>query len=264
MNTESVKVKLNLNDQVHTVNMPRKLCIIRHVNSWFNHLRTLSVDYPEIMAVFHGNSKWDYDIRLSHLGKSQGSVLNSFWKDVINNDNSFTNYLSSPYRRTCDTIEYITQDYKKSDFLIEKGSGFYYGYSQLELVGLIPNYSEQKKDRWNSKIGPKTLPPELLTESYREVCNRLLLACYEVPIINTAICTHGEVVTGLRYMIEAPQEVRFNDFLKDTIQSDYAKNGDIYEYDFWHRVTRNHRIFAVSDKKLMYVTSPWQPLYPLN
>jgi broad specificity phosphatase PhoE len=253
-----VKIALNLNDSYEYVDAPQYLCIIRHTNSWFNHHRLLSKDFPDIMSIFYGNSKWDADIQLSALGKIQGIHLMNHWNDEINSNNRYQSFVSSSYRRACDTMRFINPDFETNDKLVEKWAGQYYGYSQDQMIKTFPNYKELKQDQWNCKIGPENGTLEQHTESYSEVVKRVLQPMSNLPNNNTAICTHGEVITSLRYMIEAPIGLSFNNYLQDVIGKDYAQNGEIYEYNFVNRNFRNHRIMKDENDVLKYITSNWR------
>jgi broad specificity phosphatase PhoE len=258
MSTNTVKFVLNLNDRYAYVEVPQYLCLIRHTNSWFNHHRMLSKEYPDIMSIFYGNSKWDADIQLSAHGKIQGIHLMNYWNDYININNRYQSYVSSSYRRACDTMRFISTEFDTSIDLVEKWAGQYYGYSQDQMIKTFPNYKELKKDQWNCKIGPDNGTPEQFTESYSELCTRVFRTMSNLPKNNTAICTHGEVLTSLRYMIEAPYDLTFNTYLNEVIGKDYAQNGEIYEYDFANRNFRNHRIMKDENDDMKYVTSNWK------
>jgi broad specificity phosphatase PhoE len=253
-----MRIALNLNDRYEYVEVPNHLCIIRHTNSWFNHHRTLSKEYPDIMSIFYGNSKWDADIQLSAIGKLQGIALMNYWNDEVNFNNRYSSYVASSYRRTRDTMGFISRDYVTSDHLIEKWAGQYYGYSQDQMIKTFPNYKELKKDQWNCKMGPENGTPEQFTESYSEVVSRIHKAVLELPSTNTAVVTHGEALTSFRFMLEAPFGLSFNTYLNEVIGKDYAQNGDIYEYDFVNRNFRNHRIMKDSRDEMKYIASNWQ------
>jgi broad specificity phosphatase PhoE len=260
MKTCTVKIELNLNDHTELVEVPQYLCLIRHTNSWFNHHRMLSKEFPDIMSIFYGNSKWDADIQLSALGKVQGIHLMNYWRANINRNNRYKSYISSSYKRSRDTMSFISSEYETSIHLVEKWAGQYYGYSQDQMLKTFPNYKELKQDQWNCTLGPENGTSDQFTESYAQVCNRALQTMSNLPQTNTAITTHGEVLTSLRYMIEAPKGLTFNNYLKEVIGKDYAQNGEIYEYDFVNRKFRNHRIMKDSNDEMKYITNNWSKI----
>lgn len=255
-----VQVRLSLNDIESHVMLPKNLCIIRHTNSWFNHHRMVSKDYPDIMSIFYGNSKWDADIQLSALGKVQGLELMNYWNNDINSNNRYINYVSSSYKRCMDTMKFISSKFETCDNLVEKGAGQYYGYSQEQMIKTFPNYKLLKQDQWNCKIGPENGTPDQFTESYSQVVARAYKALLTLPEYNTVICTHGEVFTSLRYMLEAPSGMTFNEFLEVIIAKDYVQNGEIYEYDFGNGIFCNHRLTTDSHNKMQYSKSYWNKL----
>jgi broad specificity phosphatase PhoE len=221
----SINVTINSNGKLETINLPKKLCLIRHCQSLMNYLSDEANLYqnPLLMDIFIGNHHWDYDIQLSATGLQQAELLGKYWQEN-EYDKIYPYCVSSNFTRCNQTAKHIKQYFSSDSAYKEKGSGALFARPLYRLEELIPNYKELNKDKWNFDGGE--------SESFKNLYSRLFKALSELSEVNTVIVTHSDVITTFKHMFESEENQTFNDYLKTINQYDYPQNGEIIEYDF--------------------------------
>jgi broad specificity phosphatase PhoE len=233
--TKLIPVTINCNGKLETINLPPKLCLIRHCQSLMNYLSDEANIHqnPELMDIFIGNHHWDCDIQLSKIGIQQGLLLSKFWQNLKYTE-KYPTCISSNYIRCCQTASYIKQSYLTNSAFKEKNSGALYARNKTQLNQLVPNYEKLNSDKWNFEGGE--------SESFKLLQKRLYNAFIGLNHGDTVIITHSDVITTIKSMIEGTENQTFNEYLESLSQDQYPQNGEIIEYDFEQGTVAKTRI----------------------
>jgi broad specificity phosphatase PhoE len=249
MMSEKSEYVMNYNGEPLEVNLPSRIAIVRHLHSYYNEQRKKSKKKPDAINQFLGKSHLDWSIPLSDLGLIQGGLLQDIWNN-INSNHCYNNYISSPYLRTQLTTQFLSSSYTTDNNLIERSAGGFYGMTREQKQEKYPNIIEQSKNRWEFSLEG--------CENYQDLTDRAILALVELRG-NSTVITHGEMVTALRCLIEAPIGTDVNTFVK-SMGLNYASNGSILEYDFSKPKLIYKRLSTINKKNTAYNIGQWQPI----
>lgn len=154
---------------------------------------------PLIYFSRHGLTDWNITRRIqgqierdiTEVGRGQAARNGALLKNLIGNAEGFE-FVSSPMRRTCETMEIIRhamgldpQNYQTDAQLMELNFGDWQGFTEAEIAQQHPErIANRTADKWNF------LPPGTKAESYEMLSNRIIPWVESVK--TTTVCvTHG-------------------------------------------------------------------------
>jgi broad specificity phosphatase PhoE len=221
-----IPVNINRNGRHATIELPAKLCFIRHCQSLMNFLSDEAnlLGKPELMYIFLNNHHWDFDILLSPIGMHQAALLGQYWGDTLKGNQKYPTCISSPYKRCSQTSLEITSEYTLNHNFKERGSGALYARNIVQLNNIVEDYDYASQDKWNFGGGN--------SESFSKLQKRLHDALLLLTNTDTVIVTHSDVITTIKSLFESEADQTFNEYINSLKQEDYPNNGEIIEYDF--------------------------------
>jgi hypothetical protein len=91
-----IPVIINRNGRHTTIELPAKLCFVRHCQSLMNFLSDEAnlLGKPELMYIFLNNHHWDFDILLSPNGMHQAALLGQYWSDTLKGNQKYPTCIS--------------------------------------------------------------------------------------------------------------------------------------------------------------------------
>jgi broad specificity phosphatase PhoE len=221
-----IPVIINRNGSHTTIELPAKLCFVRHCQSLMNFLSDEAnlLAKPELMYIFLNNHHWDFDILLSPIGLHQAALLGQYWNDSLIGNQKYPTCISSPYKRCVQTTLEITSQYFLNHNFMERGSGALYARNIQQLNNIVEDYDSASQDKWNFGEG--------YSESFSKLQKRLYDALTTLDNSDTVIVTHSDVITTIKSLFESTPDQTFNEYINSLAQEDYPNNGEIIEYDF--------------------------------
>jgi broad specificity phosphatase PhoE len=161
-----------------------------------------------IYFVRHGETDWNADqryqgqrdIHLNDRGRAQARRNGATLADVLGLRAASLDYVSSPLRRACETMEIMRgelslppNDYRTDERLLEVHYGHWEGQLLTDLPALDPEgVAARQADYWNWQ--PKD------GESYRMLSERVALWLKDVTR-DTVVASHGGVSRVLRGLL---------------------------------------------------------------
>jgi broad specificity phosphatase PhoE len=247
MPLEKIPIILNYNGEPLQSEIVPDIAIIRHLHSAYNDAR-FSQNPLEINRYF-GKVEEDHKINLSEKGLKQGLLLREMWKE-INTGNKYVDTITSPFKRTMLTAEYISDKITTDEYLIERFAGNFYGMTRQQKIDKYPDFINDLKDKWSFAIEG--------CESYKSVSDRLILAIRNLRK-NSAIVSHGEAITSFRCLFEASLGVGVNQFVEE-MNGSFATNGSIIEYNFRNPNNILMRLSEINTDNSGYNIGAWQSI----
>lgn len=163
---------------------------------------------PCIYFVRHGQTSWNAEERLqgqadtdlNDLGRTQAARNGALLRDLIPDPSSF-DYVSSPLRRTRDTMEIIRRelgldpvDYRTDARLMELHFGDWQGHTFAELEVLDPGcFARREERKW------RYVPPGEGAESYAMLVERVRLVI-EGFTRDTVCVAHGGILRSVIWL----------------------------------------------------------------
>jgi probable phosphoglycerate mutase len=169
------------------------------------------IKLPLTYVVRHGQTDWNAEYRLqgqadtdiTETGRRQADRNGRKLSGLINDSHLF-DFVASPMRRTCETMERIRiamglapDGYRTDARLMELHFGDWQGFTFAELEAQKPGSTEARLlDKW------RYVPPGKSAESYEMLLERVRpwLEALDQP---TVCVTHGGVIRTLFKMLEA-------------------------------------------------------------
>lgn len=169
---------------------------------------------PLVYFVRHGETDWNAEGRLqgqadtdiNEKGRRQATRNGTLLAKLIPDPEAF-DFVASPLRRTCETMERVRaamgldpNDFRTDSRLRELHFGDWQGFTYAELELRDPGSGARRvKDKWNFR------PPGTLAESYQMLLERVrpFLSDVRSP---TVCVTHGGIIRVLFRLVEDVSE----------------------------------------------------------
>ena len=164
---------------------------------------------PLLYFVRHGETNWNAEERLqgqadtdiNERGRAQADQNGRRLAQLVSDPSSF-DFVASPMRRTCETMERVRiqmglppQGFRTDPRLKEVHFGAWQGFTYLDLEAREPGCTEPRtRNKWHF------LPPGADAESYELLARRVRLWLDEVR--KPTICvTHGGIIRTIFYWV---------------------------------------------------------------
>jgi probable phosphoglycerate mutase len=165
---------------------------------------------PLLYIVRHGETDWNGEARLqgqadtdiNERGRLQADRNGERLAEIVPNPSSF-DFVASPLRRTCETMERIRarlglspSDFRVDPRLMEVHFGDWQGFTYAELEARSPGCTaERTRSKW------RFVPPGVDAESYETMALRIRSWLDEIE--RPTICvTHGGVMRAIFHWLE--------------------------------------------------------------